>query len=139
MVEDIAPRCWWDLHLGSVLLDSLETFDFIWDALCYALHVGLDVGTSLDDITSDVEGVTRSFGNGETVVEGDTAGDGTKANNHSPHLVNCKATNTAAVADSLGRDERFLEAGSDDERNNAGTKLTKTLHGEHRAHHGASP
>jgi len=125
----------WDFDLGSILLDSLETLDFIWDALRYALHVGFDIRTSLHDISSDVEGVTRGFGDCEPVVEGDATGDGTEANNHAPHLVNRKATDAAAGGESLGRLERVLEAGCDDQRNEAGTELTDTLHGEHRAHH----
>ena len=129
----------WDFDLGSILLDSLETLDFIWDALRYALHVGFDIRTSLHDISSDVEGVTRGFGDCEPVVEGDATGDGTEANNHAPHLVNRKATDAAAGGESLGRLERVLEAGCDDQRNEAGTELTDTLHGEHRAHHGTSP
>jgi hypothetical protein len=43
------------------------------------VHVGIDVLSGLLDITSDIESVARSLGDGQTVVERDTAWDGTES------------------------------------------------------------
>lgn len=87
-------------------------------ALALASHVSLDVVTGLLDITGNVEGVTGGFGDGQTVcswitqlgddtyicqwlsmaltVEGNAGGDGTEADQGTPHLVNSQLADTSA-------------------------------------------
>jgi hypothetical protein len=43
------------------------------------MHISVDVFTSLLDITGDIKGVSRSFRDGKTVVEGDAAWDSTES------------------------------------------------------------
>jgi hypothetical protein len=43
-----------------------------------AFHVGFHVIVGFLDIAGNVEGIARGFGDGETVVEGDTGGDRTE-------------------------------------------------------------
>ena len=139
VAPEVGEGTLWNGELTSVVTDGLDTSDLVWDALWLVVEVGLDVGTGLDNITGDIKGVTRSLWNGKTVVEGDATWNGTESDDDTPHLVNGKTANTAAVADVLSAHERLLETGSDDEGNDTSTELTKTLHGEDGTHHGTSP
>ena len=124
--------------LGSILLGG-DTGNLVGVTLVLAAHVGLDVRVGLLDVTSDVEGVAGSLGDGQTVVEGDDTGDGTETDEDSPHLVNSEAADASAVGLLGGGEERLLEAESDEEHDESGGELTKTLHGEDSAHHGTTP
>nr|POE48707.1 hypothetical protein CFP56_38803 [Quercus suber] len=143
--DEVAERSLRDDDLRSRLAHGLDARDLVGDTLGGSGQVGLDVGTTLDDVPGDIEGVAGSLGDGEAVVEGDAAGDGTEADDDTPHLVDRDTAHAAAVG--LGRDgahlqgrlERALEPSRDDEGDDAGAELTETLHGEDGAHHGPAP
>ena len=78
MGPEVTERSLGDLELLLASSHGLDTGDLIWVTLGLALHVRVDILGSLLDITSDVEGITRSLGDGETVVECDATGDGTE-------------------------------------------------------------
>lgn len=59
--EEVRPRCLWNLELWSGLLHGGDTGDLVWDTLGGSAEVGLDVRATLDDITGNIEGVTRSL------------------------------------------------------------------------------
>ena len=101
--------------------------------------VCLDIFDGLLGIPSNVEGVARSFGNGETEVQGDAARNGTKTDDHSPHLVNGKQADAIAGRNVLGCEKRLFEARCDAKGHHRSGELTNALHGENGAHHCTSP
>lgn len=119
--------------------ETLGVGDLIRVAGVLAVNVSLGVGTGLDNIALDVEGVAGSLGDGETVVKGNASGDSAETDDDAPHLVHSKTTDTIAVLDGLGGLERLFEARDDDEGDDTGGELTETLHGEDGSHHGTSP
>ena len=139
MAEEVAERGLGDFHLGRVDPHALHAADLVRHTLGCAVEVGLDVGAGLDDVAGDVEGVARGFRDGQAVVEGDAARDGAEADDHTPHLVDGQTADTTAVGVVRGAAERLLEAGGDDEGDDAGGELADALHGEDGAHHGATP
>jgi len=74
----------------------LSAAELVWFTLGLAIHVCVNILSSLLDITSNIESVTRSLGNGETVVESDASGDGTETDENTPHLVNGQLADTTA-------------------------------------------
>ena len=137
--HEVGPGRLGDLEVVGGVADGLGTNDLVGDTLVLVVHVGLDVRAGLNDISRHIEGVTGSLGNGETIVEGDAARDGTETDNHTPHLVNGKTTDTTALGDSGGGLKGLLETRGDNQGDDTSGELTETLHGEDRAHHGASP
>jgi hypothetical protein len=53
------------------LCESLGTAELIRFALGLSVNVSLNILSCLLDITSNIEGITRGFGDGETEVESD--------------------------------------------------------------------
>lgn len=105
----------------------------------FAGNVVLGVLVGLLDITGNVEGVAGGLGDGQAVVQRDAAGDGAKANERAPHLVDGHGAVAGAVG-GLGRGrEGVLEAEGDEEHDEGGAQLAEPLHGEDGAHHGATP
>lgn len=137
--EEVLPRGLGNLELGRLLLHGLDTGNLIGNTLVLASLVGLDVGTSLDNITSDIEGVAGSLRDGQTVVEGNAAGDGAETNDDTPHLVDGQTADASAGGRGGGALKRLLEASSDDQSDDSSTKLAETLHGEDGTHHSSSP
>ncbi len=139
VADEVAPAGLVDAQgLGSSLLGG-DAGNLVGVALVLAAHVGLDVLVGLLDVTGDVEGVAGRLGDGQTVVEGDDTGDGTETDEGSPHLVNSESADASAVGLLGGGEERLLEAEGDEEHDESGGELTKTLHGEDSAHHGTTP
>jgi hypothetical protein len=60
------------------LLDGGDTLDLIWVTLVLSLNVGAHILSGLLNITCDIESVTGSLGDGETVVESNATWDGTE-------------------------------------------------------------
>lgn len=139
MVAEILKGGFRDLESGGGLHHGGDTADLVWVALGLTLHVGVDVVAGLLDITCDIKGVTWGLGDGETVVEGDAAGNGTESDDYTPHLVDGQLADTSAVGGFASSDEGLLETGSHNQSNDCGCELTNTLHGEHSVHHGSSP
>ena len=91
---EVGPRCFRDCELVGGVANGSGVSDLVWVSTWLVGHVGLDVRAGLDDIAGDIEGVTRSLGNGQTVVEGNAAWDSTETDDDTPHLVNGKTANT---------------------------------------------
>jgi hypothetical protein len=53
----------------------LSTAELIRFALGLSVHVSVNILSCLLDITSNIEGITRGFGDGETEVESDNCWD----------------------------------------------------------------
>lgn len=124
MAAEVAEAGLGDLErlLGSLV--GGDAGNLVGVALTLASHVSLDIITGLLDITSNVEGVTGGFGDGQTVcswitqlgddtlcqwlsmaltVEGNAGGDGTEADQGTPHLVNGQLADTSAGGSGGGR------------------------------------
>ncbi len=130
--------------LGSVktslgVLDGGCTSDLVGMTLELALDISLGILAGLLDITSHIEGVSRGLRDGQTVVEGDAAGDGTETDDNAPHFVNGQTADTTTGSCGFGTLEGVPETGGDNESDDGGDELTNSLHGENRAHHCASP
>jgi hypothetical protein len=78
------------------LLETLDTGNLIGVSLWLTLDVSLDILAGLLGIAGDIEGVAGSFGDGETIVESDTTGHGTEADDGTPHLVGSLCANASA-------------------------------------------
>jgi len=139
VAPEVAEGTLWNGKLVGVVADGLDTGNLIWNTLWLVVEVRLDVGASLDDIARDIKGVTRSLWDGKTVVESDATWNGTHSDDDTPHLVDGKTADTTTVGNRRTALERLPETSSDDESNDTGTELTKTLHGEDGTHHGTSP
>jgi hypothetical protein len=124
--------------LARVLEDS-STADLIRLALTFTRSVSLDVLDGLLGVTCNIEGVARSFRDGETEVESNAARHSTEADDDTPHLVHSKLAHTVAKVDRLGGLEGVFETRDDDQSNDGGGELANTLHGEDGTHHGTSP
>ena len=139
VLAEVAPGSLGDLHARCRVAHFVDASNLVGNALRGGREVGLDVGSGLDDITRDIEGVTWGLRDGQTVVKGNTSGHSAEADDNTPHLINSDATDAAALVDLGGRKKGLLEADSDDERHDTSSELTDTLHGEDRAHHGSAP
>lgn len=105
----------------------------------FAGDVVLGIFVGLLHIAGDIEGVAGGLGDGEAVVQRDTAGHGTETNQRAPHLVDGHGAIAGAVG-GLGRGrEGVLEAEGDEEHDEGGAQLAEALHGEDGAHHGPTP
>ena len=102
VAPEVAPAGLRRVKTGNSVGDSRSTMDLVRMTFTLALDVGFGVLTSLVDITSDIEGIARSFGDRETVVKSDTARHGTETNDHPPHLVNRKTADPIALGGFLG-------------------------------------
>lgn len=94
--------------------------------------------TSLD-ITGNIESVSRSFGDGQTVVEGDTSGDGAEADNDTPHSVNGDLAVDVTQLGFRGSDSLGFESNSDNEGHKRSDKLADSLHRKDSSHHCSTP
>jgi len=118
---------------------SSSTLDFIKVTLGLSIHVGFGVCAGLLNIPGDVEGISGSLRNSETVVECDTTWNGTKSNNYALHLVYGKLAVTGASGCLSSGLEGPFETSSNNQRNDSSCELANTLHGKHGVHHGTSP
>ena len=139
VTEEVSPAGLGDLHLLLGLLLGGDAGNLIGVALGLTLLKGFNVVTGLLNVTSNVEGVAGSLGDGQAVVEGDAAGDGTHANDGTPHLINGDGAVSGAGTQGRGSLEGLLETESDEKHDKGGSELTKTLHGKDGTHHGTSP
>lgn len=130
MTDEISPAGLGNLQSGVGARKTPNTSDLIGITLRLALNVSLDILTGLFWISGDIKGIAGSFWNGKTVVEGDAARNGAKADDGTPHLVGGFSTNTGAVTEITSRGQSILEAGSGDQGQNSACKLTNTLHGK---------
>lgn len=80
--------------------------------------------------------MTRSLG---LTVESDAGGNGAKADQGSPHLVDGNLARTGAAANIRGLFELGLEAESQEHHDESGNELANALHGKDGAHHGSTP
>lgn len=85
---------------------------------------------SLVQITLDVHGVARGFGDGQAVVQGDARGNDAQADDDAPHVVD------VVVVGVLEQDA--LEARGNADGDDGGGEVTETLHGEDGVHHAAA-
>ena len=67
MLAEVAPAGLGDLEVGLGAGVDLSTGDLVGVTLTLAINVGLDVLVSLLNVTGDVEGITGSLRDGETV------------------------------------------------------------------------
>jgi hypothetical protein len=139
VAPEVRPRGLWNLDLWCLIAHGGGTHHLVRDTLRSAGQVGLDIGAGLHDITRDIEGVARSLRDGQTVVEGDAAWNGTESDDHTPHLVDGAGADSVAVGRVNSAGERGLEACGDDQGDDPGTELTHALHSEDGAHHGSTP
>lgn len=139
VTPEVGPRSLGNLELTGGGSLSGGTSDLIGVTVVLAVEVGLGVSVGLDNVTGNVEGVARSLGDGETVVESNASGNSTETNDDTPHLVNGELADTIASSRVLGSQKGLLEAGSDDKSNDTSGELTNTLHGEDGTHHGTAP
>lgn len=79
MGPEIFHGCFGDLEVGFCFLLGGDSLDFIWFAFGFAHHVGVYIFACLLGITGYIEGVSGSFGDGETVVKSDATGNGTES------------------------------------------------------------
>jgi hypothetical protein len=77
VVDEVLEACLGDGELRS-FGHGLCAGDFVGVTLVFALHVGVNIVVGLFNIASNIEGVARSLGDGETVVESNAGGDGTE-------------------------------------------------------------
>lgn len=56
-------------------MHNLDTLNLIGVAMGITSEVGLAIRCTLDNISGNIEGVTRGFWDSEAVVEGDTSRD----------------------------------------------------------------
>ena len=99
----------------------------------------LNVLVRLLDVTSNVESITWSLGNGEAEVEGYARGNDANTDQGTPHLVDSNLAVASALSVGCGLVELALEASDEADHDDSSTKLAETLHGEHGAHHSATP
>jgi len=78
VVDEVLERGFGDFESGAGLDHGGYASDFVRMTFGLTIDVGPDVCAGFLDITGDVEGVARGFGDGETVVEGDAAGNSTE-------------------------------------------------------------
>src|SRR3569833_3265860 len=97
VTEEVAPA---GRLVGQMLCRVLlggNTGQLVGVALGLAANVSLDDVVGLLDITGDIERVAGGLGNGQSVVEGNAAGDGTEADQDAPHLVDGDSADSGAV------------------------------------------
>lgn len=124
--------------MGIVLLRTC-TRDLIHVAPWHACFESFDVGAGLYNIAVDIEGISWGLGNGEPVVQCNTAWNRTKANHYPPHSVNSKITRASALIDSLRLSQSRLVGLGDNKRYHGRSKLPYALHCENGCHHSSSP
>lgn len=73
--------------LTRVLKDG-GTADLVWLAFMLTRLVGLNIRNGLLRIAGNIKSVARSLRDGETEVQGNATGNGTKTDDNTPHLVN---------------------------------------------------
>ncbi|KAB8293376.1 hypothetical protein EYC80_007696 [Monilinia laxa] len=78
MSDEVCPTSLGDLEFLRGLVDGAYASDLIWLSLALSLLVSLNVLTGLLDITSNIKGISGSFGNGQAIVEGNATWDSTK-------------------------------------------------------------
>ena len=139
VTEEVAPTGLGDFEVSLGVLDSLNTRNLVRVTLRFTLHISLGVLAGFLDVTGNIEGVARGFGDRETVVERDATRDGTEADDYTPHLIDREPADTAALGRSGSSQEGLFEARGDDKGNHGGGELANTLHSENRTHHGAPP
>jgi hypothetical protein len=153
--NEVAERGLWNFKLVG-LCESLGTAELIRFALGLSVHVSVNILSCLLDITSNIEGITRGFGDGETEVESDNGWDSAESysmldllidkrqsngltDHNAPRLVNWISTDTSALGVADGGAERIFKTGNTGEHNERSSELTKSLHGEDGTHHCTSP
>lgn len=139
-MPEVGPGSLGDLQSTGLFLhggDTAELINLTLTALAGNVEVGIRIG--LLDITCNIEGVSRSFGDGETVPQGNETGEGTHSNDDTPHLIDGQSTVAGAFGGIGSGLEGSLEASSADQSDQSGSELSKTLHSEDSVHHGTSP
>lgn len=104
-----------------------------------AAHVVLGVLVGLLNISLHIESVARRLGDGETVVQRNTARHGTESDERPPHLVHGLGAAVCAVGKLAGALEGIFETKGDEEHDESGAQLAQALHGEDCSHHRSSP
>lgn len=139
VAEEVAPAGLGDLHLLFGFLLGDDAGGLVGLALGLARLEGFNVVTGLLNVSLDVEGVARSLGDSQAVVKRDAAGNSTDTNDCPPHLVNGNGTVSGAGSQSRGSLKRLLETECNEQHDECGSKLAKTLHSKDGTHHGTSP
>lgn len=83
----------------------------------------------------DVEGISRSLGHGEAVVEGDAGGDTAEADNYSPYPVNGLQTSISAHLLRSSRLQLTLECLGSYQSHQRRSQLPEALHSKDRGNH----
>ena len=130
MTEEITPRSLGTLELDDSVLLSSGPADGIGMAFGLAGNVGFGVFATLLNITSDIESIARSLGDGQAVVESDAARNSTESDDGTPHLVGRFSTDAVAAGEVWSGRQGSLETDNSDQGEDTGGKLTDTLHGE---------
>lgn len=139
MSDEVGPAGLGGSEMLAVFLNSSSTLNLVGVALTRSFQVRTDVLAGLDNVAVDIESVTRSLGNCQAIVQSDDGRNSTKADDHTPHLVNSEIANASALGDSAGGLEGFLETSGNDQSDYGTGQLADTLHGEDGSHHGAAP
>lgn len=79
VVDEVFEGGFGDLESGASLDHGSYASNLVRVTFGFTIDVGPHVGAGFLDITGDVESVAGSFGDGETVVEGNAAGNSTEA------------------------------------------------------------
>lgn len=120
MVAEVGEGSLGELSLGSDcnfllgVVNSTETDD----------TTLFDVLGGLDDITVDIHGVARSFGDGQTEVEGNGSWNATNTDQETPGAVDGDWVGKIAI------DDVVLQSLNDDKGDKGSGKVTETLCGE---------
>ncbi|KAI6758858.1 hypothetical protein HG530_011098 [Fusarium avenaceum] len=84
VLEEVSEAGLWDLEVGLGTLVNLGASNLIGVTFTLAGHVSLDIFIGLLNVTSDIESITRSFGD----LKSNTSWNGTETNKGAPHLIN---------------------------------------------------
>lgn len=79
MLDEVLEGGFRHCELGCVLSHRSDTPKLVGIALGSTVHVGVHVLACLLDVTGNVEGISGIFGDGETVVQGNTCWDSTES------------------------------------------------------------
>ena len=110
MTNEIFVASFWHAETLFGVLNDSSLAKIIGPSLGFLAEVCLRIFACLLHVASDIEGIARSLGNGQPIIESNASGDSAKSDDDPPHFVDSKLADAVAGCDSLGSQERFLEA-----------------------------
>ena len=96
MTEEIFVTSFWHVEALFGVLDDSSLTEIIGSTFGFLAEVRLRVFAGLFHVTSDIEGIARSLGDGQPIVESDTSGNSAKSNDDPPHFVGSKLADAIA-------------------------------------------